>query len=166
MFASPVGALRLVRADMNEFESLRAIHRATMYESVVAMLGVWDDGVQLARLRKHWAPEKLLFIERLVDGSWLRIGTICVHLRPQPHMAIDAFVEQFYVLQEHRGAGLGVMCHLLRLADHSQILVRLKVLKNSPALPLYHRLGFCTESSDDNQFHMLRLPGPWLATAA
>jgi GNAT superfamily N-acetyltransferase len=122
-----------------------------MEPSVVEALGLWDDTAQESRLRRHWHPDRLLFVE---DAERGRIGTISVHAA---HPA-GLFLEQFYVLPAGRGTGFLLMARLGALATTHGVSLCLKVLKTSPAIRLYVMAGFSVEDEDEHQLHMVRAP--------
>jgi GNAT superfamily N-acetyltransferase len=81
----------------------------------------------------------------------------CVALRP----AGDGhWLEHFYLAPGLQGRGIGaaVLRGLLERCDREGALVRLNVLRGSPARRLYERHGFALESEDPVDLFMVREP--------
>lgn len=81
-----------------------------------------------------------------------------VALRPSP----DAhWLEHFYLAPHLQGTGIGtaVLRELLSRCDRDGTVVRLNVLRGSPARRLYERHGFTLESEDPVDVFMAREPG-------
>ena len=60
------------------------------------------------------------------------------------------------LLPEHRNYGIGdhITNQLIAEATTANKPLRLQVLKHSPAVRFYQRLGFCETGSTDTHFHM------------
>ncbi|MGC4815144.1 GNAT family N-acetyltransferase [Micromonospora sp. DT228] len=87
----------------------------------------------------------------------------CVALRP----ADDArWLEHFYLSPQVQGSGIGtaVLRELLRRCDRDGTLVRLNVLRGSPARRLYERHGFTLVAEEPVDVFMVRAPLPPLST--
>jgi GNAT superfamily N-acetyltransferase len=92
---------------------------------------------------------------RLIEVGGVFAG--CVALR----RAEDCFwLEQFYLVPEFQGHGLGsaVLTALLEETDAAGVPVRLDVLQQSPARRLYERHGFVFEHEDTLDVFMIRHP--------
>jgi GNAT superfamily N-acetyltransferase len=72
------------------------------------------------------------------------------------------FLGQLFVAPAHQGRGIGttIVRRLIEEAACERRAVTLGVVKTSPALRLYRRLGFRTTHEDDRKFYMRRDPDP------
>ncbi|WP_207916720.1 GNAT family N-acetyltransferase [Micromonospora sp. KC723] len=116
-------------------------------------LGRYDQQRVRQRLRDRFAPEHTWVIEaaRGLAG--------CVSLRPAedaPH-----WPEHFHLAPRLQGSGIGtaVLRGLLEQCDRDGTLVRLSVLRGSPARRLYERHGFTLDTEDLVDVFMVREPG-------
>jgi ribosomal protein S18 acetylase RimI-like enzyme len=73
----------------------------------------------------------------------------------------DLFLGQLFVdrVFQRRGIGTNVMKCLMSEAERAHQAMRLSVVKISPAVKLYERLGFQVIREDDRKFYMKRDPG-------
>ncbi|CAM5385065.1 N-acetyltransferase [Streptomyces canarius] len=104
-------------------------------------LGRYDERRVRQRLRDGFVPAHTWVIE--VGGAFAG----CVALRP----AEDAHgLEHFYPAPHLQGNGIGaaVPRGLLERCDRDGVLVRLNVLRGSPARRLYERHGFTPDTED------------------
>ena len=71
------------------------------------------------------------------------------------------WLEHFYLAPHLQGSGIGtaVLRGLLERCDRDGTLVRLNVLRGSPARRLYERHGFTLETEDPVDVFMVRAPG-------
>ena len=69
-------------------------------------------------------------------------------------------LEHFYLGPHHQGAGIGtaVLRALLAEQDRAGVVVRLNVLRGSPARRLYERHGFTVDTEDPVDVFMTREP--------
>ncbi|WP_200309129.1 GNAT family N-acetyltransferase [Streptomyces adelaidensis] len=134
-------------ADVEPVAELRAI----VMRPDLERLGRYDEHRVRQRFRDGFVPAHTWIIEVRGDLAG------CVALRPAP----DAhWLEHFYLAAHLHGTGIGtaVLHTLLTRCDHDATLVRLNVLRGSPARRLYERLGFRMESEDPVDVFMVREP--------
>ncbi|MET9353837.1 GNAT family N-acetyltransferase [Streptomyces sp. NPDC006617] len=127
--------------------------RALVLRADLERLGRYDAQRVRQRLRDGFVPAHTLVIE--VGGAFAG----CVSLRP----AEDAhWLEHFYLAPQVQGGGLGtaVLRELLERCDREGTVVRLNVLRGSPARRLYERHGFAVESEDPVDVFMVRPARP------
>ncbi len=136
-------------ADVEAVAELRAL----VLRADLERLGRYDARRVRQRLRDGFAPAHTRVIE--VGGAFAG----CVALRP----AEDAhWLEHFYLAPRLQGGGIGtaVLRELLERCDREDVLVRLNVLRGSPARRLYERHGFTVESEDPVDVFMVRHARP------
>jgi GNAT superfamily N-acetyltransferase len=134
-------------ADVEAVADLRAV----VLRADLERLGRYDARRVRQRLRDGFEPAHTRVIE--VAGAFAG----CVALRP----AGDChWLEHFYLAPEHQGGGIGsgVLRALLRRCDRAGAVVRLNVLRGSPARRLYERHGFTAETEDPVDVFMVREP--------
>ncbi len=134
-------------ADVERVADLRAV----VLRADLERLGRYDARRVRQRLRDGFEPAHTRVIE--VAGAFAG----CVALRP----AGDChWLEHFYLAPEHQGGGIGsgVLRALLRRCDRAGAVVRLNVLRGSPARRLYERHGFTAETEDPVDVFMVREP--------
>ncbi|QDI67780.1 GNAT family N-acetyltransferase [Streptomyces calvus] len=134
-------------ADVEPVADLRAV----VLRADLERLGRYDARRVRQRLRDGFEPAHTRVIE--VAGTFAG----CVALRP----AGDChWLEHFYLAPEHQGGGIGsgVLRALLRRCDRAGAVVRLNVLRGSPARRLYERHGFTAETEDPVDVFMVREP--------
>jgi GNAT superfamily N-acetyltransferase len=138
------------RASAADVEAVAEL-RAVVLRDDLERLGRYDEGRVRQRLRDGFDPTHTWVIE--VGGAFAG----CVALR----RAGDAhWLEHFYLAPrlQGRGIGSGVLRGLLERCDRDGTLVRLNVLRGSPARQLYERHGFRLESEDPVDVFMVREP--------
>ncbi|MDG4805574.1 GNAT family N-acetyltransferase [Micromonospora sp. WMMD1120] len=125
--------------------------RAEVLRADLERLGRYDAQRVRQRLRDGFVPAYTWIVE--VGGVFAG----CVALRP----AADAhWLEHFYLAPHLQGSGIGtaVLRKLLERCDSDGTLVRLNVLRGSPARRLYERHGFTLESEDPVDVFLVRAP--------
>ncbi|MET9013143.1 GNAT family N-acetyltransferase [Streptomyces olivaceoviridis] len=125
--------------------------RAVVLRADLERLGRYDERRVRQRLRDGFVPAHTWVIE--VGGAFAG----CVAQRP----AEDAhWLEHFYLAPHLQGNGIGaaVLRGLLERCDRDGILVRLNVLRGSPARRLYERHGFTLDTEDPVDVFMVREP--------
>ncbi|MBM2615824.1 GNAT family N-acetyltransferase [Actinoplanes sp. LDG1-06] len=125
--------------------------RAAVLRADLERLGRFDEHRVRQRLRDAYEPEHTWILE--VDAVFAG----CVALRP----AADAtWLEHFYLAPHLQGRGIGaaVLRRLLARCDRDGVVVRLNVLRGSPARRLYERHGFTLESEDPVDVFLVREP--------
>ena len=125
--------------------------RAVVLRADLERLGRYDPRRVRQRLRDGFDPSHTWVIE--VGDTFAG----CVALRP----AEDAhWLEHFYLAPPLQGSGVGsaVLRELLERCDRDGVLVRLNVLRGSPARRLYERHGFAVEAEDAVDVFMVRRP--------
>ncbi|MET7946484.1 GNAT family N-acetyltransferase [Micromonospora sp. NPDC005324] len=134
-------------ADVDAVAELRAVVLRTDLER----LGRYDEQRVRQRLRDGFAPAYTWVVE--VDGVFAG----CVALRPD---ADAHWLEHFYLAPRLQGSGIGtaVLRELLDRCDSAGTLVRLNVLRGSPARRLYERHGFSLDTEDPVDVFMVRAP--------
>lgn len=143
---------RISNGTEEDFLILRKIHRIAMEKSVTQSIGEWNDEFQKVRLEKHFkeAYNTLEFI--LLEDKI--IGTINCRKKifedGQYH-----FIEQFYLLPEYQGKGLGSYLLNLKIGDNPE--TRLSVLKKDILThQFYFKNGFVEYFEDQYQKYMAR----------
>jgi GNAT superfamily N-acetyltransferase len=134
-------------ADVEAVAELRAV----VLRADLERLGRYDEYRVRQRLRDGFAPAHTWVIE--VRGAFAG----CVALRP----AEDAhWLEHFYLAPQLHGRGIGaaVLRRLLERCDRDGTVVRLNVLRGSPARRLYERHGFVFEAEDPVDVFLVREP--------
>ncbi|MFD3596482.1 GNAT family N-acetyltransferase [Nocardia sp. NPDC058640] len=134
-------------ADVELIAELRAV---TM-RSDLERLGRYDERRVRQRLRDGFIAEHTSVIE--VGGVFAG----CVALRPADE---GHWLEHFYLDPGRQGAGIGsaVLSRILARCDRERIVVRVNVLRGSPAQRLYLRHGFSVDSETPIDIFMLRAP--------
>lgn len=125
--------------------------RAVVLRADLERLGRYDEQRVRQRLRDGFEPAHTWVIE--VGGAFAG----CVALRP----AEDAhWLEHLYLAPRLQGGGIGsgVLRELLERCDRDGLVVRLNVLRGSPARRLYERQGFTVETEDRVDVFMVRGP--------
>jgi GNAT superfamily N-acetyltransferase len=125
--------------------------RALALRADLERLGRYDAQRVRQRLRDGFDPAHTWVIE--VGGAFAG----CVALRP----AADChWLEHFYLAPERQGDGIGsgVLRTLLERCDRDGAVVRLNVLRGSPARRLYERHGFTVEAEEPVDVFMVREP--------
>ncbi|WP_066364216.1 GNAT family N-acetyltransferase [Herbidospora mongoliensis] len=135
------------RDDVEDVAELRAV----VLRPDLERLGRYDERRVRQRLRDGFAPEHTWMIE--VGGGVAG----CVALRPEQGVT---WLEHFYLDPDVQGMGIGsaVLAGLLELCDREGAVVRLNVLRGSPARRLYERHGFTLDTEDDVDVFMRRAP--------
>jgi GNAT superfamily N-acetyltransferase len=124
-----------------------------MVPTTLERLGRYDEQRVRQRLRDGFEPDHTSVIE--VGGAFAG----CVSLRP----AEDAqWLEHFYLAPHRQGQGIGaaVLGKLLEQCDRDGTLVRLNVLRGSPARRLYERHGFTLTTEDLVDVFLVRVSRP------
>ncbi|WP_193513845.1 GNAT family N-acetyltransferase [Streptomyces griseoloalbus] len=137
-------------ATMADVEAVAEV-RALVLRADLERLGRYDAERVRQRLRDGFDPAHTRVIE--VGGAFAG----CVALRP----AGDShWLEHFYLAPERQGDGIGsgVLRALLERCDRAGAVVRLNVLRGSPARRLYERHGFTVEAEDPVDVFMVREP--------
>ncbi|MGI5523159.1 N-acetyltransferase family protein [Micromonospora sp. CA-259024] len=136
-------------ADVEAVAELRAV----VLRADLERLGRYDEQRVRQRLRDGFAPAYTWIVE--VGGVFA--GSVA--LRP----AADAhWLEHFYLAPHRQSSGIGtaVLRGLLDRCDRAGTVVRLNVLRGSPARRLYERHGFTVETEDPVDVFMVREPTP------
>lgn len=134
-------------ADVEAVAELRAL----VLRADLERLGRYDEQRVRQRLRDGFVPAHTRVIE--VGGAFAG----CVSLRPADGVH---WLEHFYLAPQVQGSGIGtaVLRGLLERCDREGALVRLNVLRGSPARRLYERHGFTVETEDPVDVFMVRRP--------
>lgn len=135
-------------ADVEAIAELRAV----VMRPDLERLGRYDEHRVRQRLRDGFSPRHTSII--MSDGTFA--GSVTLRPSGGGH-----WLEHFYLTPGLQGRGLGsaVLRTLLTRTDASGDLVRLNVLRGSPARRLYERHGFTVETQDAVDVFMLRRPG-------
>jgi len=112
-------------------------------------LGRWDPARRRARMRASFDPAAT---RRIEDPAGRLLG--CVTHR---HHAGHTEITNLYLEPDCQGRGLGSAVMAALLAERPDLPVLLEVLKESPALRFYARLGFVPEREQAFDW-LLRLP--------
>ncbi|MFH8484403.1 GNAT family N-acetyltransferase [Streptomyces longisporoflavus] len=150
---APLTGWALRAADSADLETIAEL-RAIVMRPDLERLGRFDEHRVRQRLRDAYAPGHTKVI--VADGAFAG----CVALRPAED---GQWLEHFYLDPALQGRGLGsaVLRELLGRTDSDGAVVRLNVLRGSPARRLYARHGFTVESEDPVDVFMVRRPGDW-----
>ncbi|MFF7307384.1 GNAT family N-acetyltransferase [Streptomyces sp. NPDC008137] len=134
-------------ADVEAIAELRAV----VMRPDLERLGRYDEHRVRQRLRDGFAPQHTSVVE--ADGAF--VGSVTLRPAQDGH-----WLEHFYLSPDVQGRGLGsaVLRTLLHRTDTADNLVRLNVLRGSPARRLYERHGFTVETQDPIDIFMLRPP--------
>ncbi|MFJ5308383.1 GNAT family N-acetyltransferase [Streptomyces sp. NPDC088350] len=135
-------------ADVEAVAELRAV----VLRADLERLGRYDAGRVRQRLRDGFEPACTWVIE--VGGEFAG----CVALRPDEDGRCH-WLEHFYLAARLQGGGIGsgVLRELLERCDRDGVaVVRLNVLRGSPARRLYERYGFVVETEDPVDVFMVR----------
>ena len=124
-----------------DFERLLALRVEAMGPHL-RRLGRFDPERSRMHFREAFDPATMRLI--LADGVF--IG--CVNLARE---ADHYWLGQFYLSAAHHGRGLGteVLMRLLAETDAGGLPVRMRVLKQNPAVRLYERHGFSKTGEDE-----------------
>ncbi|MZF89418.1 GNAT family N-acetyltransferase [Streptomyces sp. SID5643] len=135
-------------ADVEAIAELRAV----VMRPDLERLGRYDEHRVRQRLRDGFCAQHTAVITTAGDVA----GSIALRPSETGH-----WLEHFYLVPALQGRGLGsaVLETVLSRADTSGHLVRLNVLRGSPARRLYERHGFTVERQDAIDVFMLRRPG-------
>lgn len=139
---------RATAADLEPLADLRAV----VMRPDLERLGRYDPHRVRQRLRDAYDPSHTWIIE--VSGDFA--GGVALRPSPDAH-----WLEHFYLAPHLQGTGIGtaVLRELLSRCDRDGTVVRLNVLRGSPARRLYERHGFTLESEDPVDVFMAREPG-------
>ena len=111
----------------------------------------WDEEFQYAAHNERFSKKPFF---RIIQGGE-RIGVVSL-------FSTEKCVQfgEFYLLQPHRGNGLGsrILKHCLSQADEMNLPVKLEYLKWNPVGSLYLRHGFEVVGENDIHYFMERLP--------
>nr|WP_211354346.1 GNAT family N-acetyltransferase [Stackebrandtia albiflava] len=141
---------RVRRATTSDVEAVAEL-RAVVMRPDLERLGRFDPHRVRQRLRDGFTAAHTWVLE--VDDALAG----CVALRPAGDFHR---LEHFYLAPRVQGAGIGgaVLRGLLRRCDRDGTVVRLEVLRGSPARRLYERHGFRVEYEDAVDVSMVREP--------
>lgn len=142
----------VAKNNIEDFQMLRKIHTISMKEKVTEYIGEWDEDFQFDRLRKRFnqAGDTLQFI--VYEGEI--IGTINVRNQDFED-GIYPLLEQFYLLPQFQGKGLGKYLLNLKLPKSE---VRLTVLrKDIQTQQFYMKNGFIEYGEDEYLKYMKKL---------
>ncbi|MCX5205260.1 GNAT family N-acetyltransferase [Streptomyces sp. NBC_00237] len=140
------------QATAGDLEALVEV-RAVVMRPDLERLGVYDPDRVRQRMRDAYEPEHTWVVE--VAGTLAG----CLALRP----ADDGhWLEHFYLEPHLQGTGIGtsLLRELLERTDREGHVVRLNVLRGSPARRLYERFGFTLETEDPVDVYLVRQPVP------
>jgi GNAT superfamily N-acetyltransferase len=142
---TPLTTLRPARAE--DFDYCARLYFEGM-ENIIKQLNL-NMEAQLAGFHQHWdrAQVKIITLDA-TDIGWV-----------QSFVKEDAlFLAQLFVDRALRGQGIGtaMVKALIEEAARAGRALTLGVVKTSPALRLYERLGFRTTHEDERKFYMRR----------
>lgn len=141
-----------------DFSLLRSIHKQAIQNSVIQTVGHWDESFQKSRLEKHF-KQSYNTLEFIIYNNQT-IGTINCSNKIFDDCVCD-FVEQFYLLPQYQGKGLG--SYLLNYKLSPEKPAMLSVLKkDTNTHNFYHKNGFVEYMEDAYQKYMRRLPSTTL----
>ncbi len=134
-----------------DYESLYALHVATMRDAVAATWG-WDAAVQQAMFRERWdASDRQIIVVDGEDAGVLAITTT------DGEVVIDLI--EVDPRHQRRGIGSAVIRDVLAEAHGRGVPAGLAVLKANPAAKrLYERLGFAVREERADRYIMRCAP--------
>ena len=136
--------LALRSASEDELEFCEALHRSNMSVYLAARDTLWEPALFLA----SWAEFENLMI--VADGHTAGLLRLVAD-----NDALE--IRDLQVIPARQGQGIGswaVQQAKLLAADRGLGLVRLRVFEENPAMALYSRLGFATQSIIGGKVHM------------
>ena len=144
--------LSIRKAHANDSEFVFTMKKAAYREYVEQVWG-WDDSYQRERHNREFASQEDF---RIIQFHGTDVGFL-VTSRTSDTLKVN----QFYILPEYQGTGIGSAC-LTRIIDDASLeqkSVALKVLKvNTRGIALYQRLGFTIVGEDSIYFQMEKSP--------
>lgn len=143
---------KLSNGSKEDFLILRKIHKISMEKNVIHSIGEWDDDFQEKRLYKHFT-EAYQTLEFILLGNDI-IGTLNCRIKEFEDGHYN-FIEQFYLLPQHQGKGLGSYLLNLKTGIHKE--TRLSVLKKDEKThEFYFKNGFVEYFEDEYQKYLKR----------
>jgi putative hydrolase of the HAD superfamily len=142
--------VKIVTAKESDYEFAYQVKKAAEGHYISELWG-WDEAVQRDYQSKVWK----VYRPDIITYSGKPIGTVAI-----VNSAGQIEIEQFFILPEYQSLGIGsmVLKPVLSSADSYNMTVKLKCLKNNPAVSLYQRLGFRITGSEDSLLLMGRRP--------
>ncbi len=123
--------------------------KVTVMREHVERLHPWREDAVRAYLHARYVPTNT----RIVAVAGRFAGCVALRRAGGCH-----WIEQFYLHPDFQGQGLwsAVLAALLAECDAVGVVVRLHVLRQSPAQRMYERHGFDFECEDDVEVRMVR----------
>ncbi|MFN0094533.1 MAG: GNAT family N-acetyltransferase [Dehalococcoidia bacterium] len=138
---------RLRPPQLDEFEALYAIGRASMGAYIEATWGPWDDAVQ--REFMHARLERGLL--QVID-----IGGEAAGLLEVDDRFTTVYLQNIQLAPgfQRRGIGSAIIAELQSAARRRAVPIELQVLKANPAIELYRRLAFGVTGESPTHWQM------------
>lgn len=137
-----------------DFLLLQTIHKVAIQKSVIETIGCWDEAFQKTRLETHF-NESYSTLEFIMLNKEV-IGTINCRSKNFEDEQYE-FVEQFYILPQYQGQGIGSYLLKSKLCEDKE--TRLSVLKKDiNTHNFYYKNGFKEYMEDEYQKYMKKMP--------
>ncbi len=137
--------------DDRDKEYLRSLHKRCYFGVVSRQFGSWDDAVQAQFFEDEWHPKKM----HLLQSNDQLLGMVCWQINDD-HIFLDEI--QIEPEFQRRGIGTKVISDLASEAHDLRIPLKLKVLKQNNALPLYLGLGFVETGRTETHIELAKAP--------
>lgn len=118
----------------------------TMREFIVATWGAWNE----ERVQRESEQDSTSPNAQIIQVGSVSVGVLLVERSPTYIQ-----VQQIYLLPDYQRKGIGsfLIAGIIAEATHSNLPVRLRVLRVNPAKEFYEKFGFVvTETSDEFYF--------------
>ena len=152
--------IRLRPITMADMAFLFDVYASTRADEMAAV--PWTDEQKQMFLRQQFGAQHAHYQKYFAGAEF---SVIVVDEEPAGRLYVNRTADEFRIidislLPEHRGLGIGttLLADVLRDASERGAPVRIHVLKGSPALELYGRLGFREVEDRDPYLFMERLP--------
>lgn len=134
---------------LDDFLTLKKIHKESMFQNVIETIGQWDEEIQHRRLKQNFDEKnKTLFFVYYDENL---VGTINAYSLNDGDDVI-VWIEQFYLLPKYQGLGLGT--NLIE-AFTTNKKSKLSFLKNDKkALHFYSKNGYKKFNEDEFMIYM------------
>lgn len=139
---------KLRQQQLEDFDFLYNLNKATMMSHVIKTWGNWDEEFQIKYFKEKF--EKGLSQVILVENE--RVGTLVI-LEDEDRITIDLML----LLPEFQGRGIGseILDNLINEAKNKNKSLMLTVLKsNNQARRLYERKGFKITDENNERYFM------------
>lgn len=143
--------MKLIPATKQDKEYFRALCEIVYRDLVETQFGSWDTNTEHQKFNKKWKEQefqKIYLQDELIGGIWIQEFEDYFQLREI----------QIHPLFQNQGIGTTLLQQLIKRSIETKKEVRLRVLRQNPAIKLYLRLGFVIVDENKMQYHMLFCP--------